>query len=71
MNIVLNGIAIGFISAVFVSIYTEGLLGYSLPIWLIYGIFAPAISALAITLLLLSGKEERKREFEMFGGEKE
>ncbi|MEK6887330.1 MAG: hypothetical protein AABX14_00115 [Candidatus Aenigmatarchaeota archaeon] len=58
MNAIVNGIGIGFLSAIFISIYVEGFFQQIFPVWLIYGIFAPLVSAIAITIFTLKGKNK-------------
>jgi len=60
MGAIINGVGIGFLAAIFMSLYVQGLLNYTLPIPIIYGIFAPLFSAVAIFLMLLSKKDEHK-----------
>ena len=61
MGIILNGIGIGFLLALFISIYAEGFFGYTLPWPVIYGILAPLFAAIAIFLFMLSKKDESDR----------
>lgn len=58
---IINGIGIGFFSTIFLSLYLTNFTSIALPIWLIYGILAPLISALAITGFVYSSKEKRDR----------
>ena len=57
MGVIINGVGIGFFSAIFISLYVVGFFNALLPIWLIYGILAPLISAIAITIGMLSKKK--------------
>ena len=70
MNVIVNGIGIGFFAAIFISLYAQGLFNYILPLPIIYGIFAPLISAIAITLMILSRREEKDRNLEWWEAEK-
>ena len=70
MGLIINGIAMGFFAGIFVSLYTQGLFGYALPLPIIYGIFAPLISAIAITLMVVSRKQEKDRSLEWWEADK-
>ncbi|MFA4820448.1 MAG: hypothetical protein WC613_05850 [Candidatus Aenigmatarchaeota archaeon] len=59
MNVIVNGIAIGFLSAIFISVYAEGLFSNIFPIWLLYGIFAPFVSALVILVYTLKSRNKK------------
>lgn len=63
MGIVINGIAVGFLSGIFISLYAEGFFNALLPFWLIYGILAPLISATAITIGMLAKKKTSNVEW--------
>ena len=58
MGAIVNGIGIGFLSAVFISIYVEGFFNQIFPVWLLYGIFAPFVSAIVILILTLKNKNK-------------
>ena len=70
MGVVINGIAIGFFAAIFISLYTQGLFNYILPLPIIYGIFAPLISAVSIFLMIVSRRQEKDRSLEWWEDEK-
>ncbi len=57
MGMIINGVGLGLLSAVFISLYAEGLFNALIPFWIIYGIFAPLISAIAITIGMLAKKK--------------
>jgi hypothetical protein len=61
MGIIFNGVGIGFLAAIFVSMYAEGFFNFVLPLPIIYGIFAPLFSAIAISLMLVSKKDEKDK----------
>ena len=63
MGTIINGVGVGFLSAIFISLYAEGFFHAVLPIWIIYGILAPLISALAITIGILAKKKPREIEW--------
>ena len=63
MGIIINGIGIGFLSAIFISLYAQGFFNALLPVWLIYGMLAPLISATAITIGMVSKKKSRGVEW--------
>lgn len=60
MGIIVKGVEAGFLVAVFVSLYAEGLFGYILPLPIIYGILAPLFAAIAIFIMMLSKKDETR-----------
>ena len=59
MGIILKGIAGGFLVSIFISVYVEGFFNHLLPLWILYGIFAPFFSALIIFLSIISNKDEQ------------
>ncbi|HLC68022.1 MAG TPA: hypothetical protein VJI12_04030 [archaeon] len=61
MKPIVTGVAIGFFAAFFLSMYAEFLFTYKLPFALIYGVIAPFLSAIAILVLVIADKAERKR----------
>ena len=61
MKTVLTGVCIGFFAAFFLSMYAEFLFTYRLPFVIIYGIVAPFLSAIAILVLTIANKSERRR----------
>ncbi len=63
MGIIINGIGVGFLSAIFISLYAEGFFSALLPFWLIYGILAPLVSAIAITIGMLTRKKPQDMEW--------
>lgn len=58
---IVNGIGVGFFFSIFLSLYISNFTGIALPVWLIYGILAPLISAMSIAALVYSSKEKRDR----------
>ena len=61
MRMIVTSIAIGFFSAIFLSMYADYLFSYRLPLAIIYGMIAPFLSACALFVFMLSNREERKR----------
>ena len=64
MGIIVNGLGVGLLSAVFISLYVQGLFNQTSPIWLIYGILAPLFSAAAMLVILLVHKRKENKEIE-------
>jgi hypothetical protein len=62
MRMIVTSIAIGFFSAIFLSMYAEYIFSYKLPLVIIYGIIAPFLSAVALVVFILSKREEKKRD---------
>ena len=61
MKPIIPGLSIGFFAAIFLSMYAEYLFPQKLPLVLIYGIIGPLLAAIAILVLILLDKAERKR----------
>ena len=61
MRIIITGISVGVFAAFFLSMYAEFLFTYRLPFVLIYGIVAPFLSSIAILVLTVANRNERKR----------
>ena len=61
MRPIITGVCIGFFAAIFLSMYAEYIFKYKLPFVLIYGIIAPFLAAIAILILILANRGERKR----------
>ena len=70
MGIIINGICIGFLLAIFISLYLEGVFNALLPFWIIYGILAPLISATAMTIGMLAKKNHNEIEWWEDGNKK-
>lgn len=58
---IIDGIGVGFFFSIFLSLYITNFTDIQLPIWIIYGILAPLVSAMAITAMIYSSKEKRDR----------
>jgi hypothetical protein len=62
MGAIINGVGVGFFAGIFVSMYMTNFTGIILPVYMIYGIIAPLISAIAITIMVLAKKKEGKEK---------
>lgn len=60
-HVILNGIGIGAFIALFASMYLKEFMNLILPIFLVYGILAPLISAVFVTIFMLKNKREREQ----------
>jgi len=68
-HVIINGVGIGVFIALFASIYLKEFMNLVMPITLVYGILAPLISAVFVTIFMLRSKEEKQRaEKELFEG---
>ena len=63
MGLVINSIGIGFLSAIFISLYAQGFFEISLPVWIIYGMLAPMISALIIVIGIADKKSTKTTDW--------
>ena len=70
MGVIVNGVGVGFFAAIFISLYMQGLFNFVLPLPIIYGIFAPLISAVAIFLMIISRRQEKDRNLEWWEEQK-
>lgn len=59
MGIIVNGLGIGIIIAAVLSIYADTFFSNAVPIWMIYFIIAPFISAIVITIGLVIDRKKR------------
>jgi len=68
-NIIINSLGLGFFIAIFISLYLKEFLNFVMPVYLVYGIIAPMLSAVFITIFVLLNKQEKKRaERELWHG---
>lgn len=63
MGLVINGVGIGFLSAIFISLYAQEFFSISLPVWVIYGMLAPLISALIIVIGIVDKKSVKTSDW--------
>lgn len=57
---IINGVGAGIFFTIFLSLYMDAFTGVTLPVWMIYGILTPLVSAVFIAVLVLSHKEKRE-----------
>jgi hypothetical protein len=66
---ILNGLGIGFFVAIFLSMYLKEFFNLIIPIYIVYGIIAPLLSAIFIFIFITLDERERKRaERELYEG---
>ena len=68
-HLIINGIGIGFFTALFASMYLDVYMNLVIPLFLVYGILAPLLSAVFVTIFMLRNKGEKQRaERELYEG---